>query len=306
MDLDLRRLRYVITVADELHFGRAAERLHIAQPALSQQIKAFEESLGVRVFTRTTRSVSLTPVGERLVERTRRILAEADATVAEVQRMARGEEGTLRLGFIGSASYGLMPTVTRTMRERYPRIMIELTSERLSGELARAVHAGTLDAAVLRPNSALEGLRSVTLAREPLVMALPKEHPLAESDAVELPAVAKEPFVSFPAQVSAIWSAQREACLEAGFEPTIAAEVSETSTLVAFVAAGLGVALVPRGVEQVRLPGVAYRPLAGQERTIPLVLAWRAGSEDSLLRHSIEVIAGLVAQLPGDDRGGRE
>lgn len=294
MDLDLRRLRYIIAVADELHFGRAAERLHIAQPALSQQVRAFEAALGAPVFERTTRAVALTPAGERLVDRGRRLLAEADAAVAEVRRIAEGEEGTLRLGFIGSATYALMPAVVREMRELHPLVRIDLTSERLSNELAQAVHAGDVDAAVLRPCRELEGLRHRTIGQEPILAALPAGHRLAGEASVTLADLAHDGFVSYPVEDSAMGRAQWDACLAAGFEPTIAAHVSETSALVTFVAAGIGVALVPQGVEQVRIPGVAYRPLAGDPLQIPLVLAWHPQAADALVRRAIGVIARLA------------
>lgn len=294
VDLDLRRLRYVIAVADELHFGRAAERLHIAQPALSQQVRTFEAALGAPVFERTTRAVSLTPAGERLIERGRRILAEADAAVAEVRRIAGGEEGTLRLGFIGSATYGLMPSVVRAMRERHPLVTVELTSERLSTALALGLHAGELDAAVMRPCRDLTGLEHRTLGQERLVAALPAHHPLAGREAIDLADLADDGFVSFPLEDSAMGRAQHEACLVAGFVPAVAAQVAETSALVTFVAAGIGVALVPAGVEQVKIPGVAYRPLSGEPQHIPLLLAWHPDSADHLLRRAIAVISALT------------
>ncbi len=291
-DLDIRRLRYFIAVATELHFGRAAEGLHIAQPALSQQIRLFEEKLGVQLIERSTRSVRLSPAGQRLLDRGRTILAEVEATVTEVRQIGRGEEGTVRLGFIGSATYGLMPRAARALREELPGVRIHLTGEQMSSPLAKAVHDGVLDVAVLRPCPELAGLDTRRLLTERIVVAVPEGHRLAGNDEVQLTDLATEVFISYPLAVSAVAKKQREACLAAGFEPNVQITVAETSTLVTFVASALGVALVPQGVEQVRIPGVRYLPLV-PELAVPLLLARRDRAHETVAAR----VAGVLARL---------
>lgn len=292
-DLDPRRLRYFIAVASELHFGRAAERLHIAQPALSQQIRLLESHLGVQLLERSTRSVRLTPAGQRLLDRGRSILAELDATVAEVRQIGCGEQGTVRLGFIGSATYGLMPRAARALREQLPGVQVVLQGERMSSVLAKDLHDAVLDIAVLRPCAEMDGLDSTRLLTEPMVVALPEGHRLAGEPVVDLLDLADEVFVSYPLDTSAVAKRQRDACLTAGFEPQIHVTVSETSTLVTLVASALGVALVPKGVEKVRIPGVYYAPLT-PEITVPLLLARRSGGQDAVADRVAAVIVGLI------------
>lgn len=282
-DLDLRRMRYFVTVARELHFGRAAERLHVAQPALSQQIRQFEHDLGAKLLDRTTRSVRLTAAGERLLDRAQLILAECEQAVDEVRHISNGDEGTVRLGFIGSATYHLMPDVVRRLRQRIPRAAVELRGELMSAQLAESLHVGSLDVAVLRPTGRAAGLALQTLREEAIVVALPDGHPKAQTAAIRLVDLSNEHFVSYPIEDSTTAQTQRDACLRAGFEPGVVAQVAETSTLVTFVASGLGVALVPEGVQSVQIPGVTYRPIEDTTLTVPLVLA----SRHSRARHPL-------------------
>lgn len=291
-DLETRRLRYFIAVATELHFGRAAQKLLIAQPALSQQIRLLEAQLDVQLLERSTRAVHLTPAGQLLLDRARTIVAEADATAAEVQQIGRGETGTVRLGFIGSATYGLMPRAARALRAELPGVHIHLQGEQMSSPLAKALRAAVLDVAVLRPCPELGGLPSKRLLTEPLVVAVPEDHRLAAHDEVQLADLADEVFISYPYELSVVAKTQREACLAAGFEPNIEITVAETSTLVTFVASGLGVALVPQRVDQVRIPGVRYLPLL-PNITVPLLLAWRQATNEAVTRRVVGVLAKL-------------
>lgn len=272
--LDLRKLRAFVLVAEERHFGRAAERLFVAQPALSQTIKTLEADVGVQLLDRSTRRVDLTPAGAQLLERARVILGSVEDAVAEARRIDAGEEGSLRLGFIGSASFGLMPALARSLSEELPRLRLDLTGDVLSPEVASRLAEGTLDAGILRPFDPAPGLHSQVLRSEPLVVALPTGHPASQGP-VHLASLAEEPFVGYLSRASAMAATVTGACREAGFVPRIRSEVRETATLVAFVASGLGVALVPQGVAHLQIPGVTYVPLADQV-TIDLVAGWRA------------------------------
>lgn len=264
----------------------------MAQPALSQQIRHLEGQLDVQLLERSTRSVRLTPAGQRLLDRGRTFLAESEATVAEVRQLGRGEVGTVRLGFIGSATYGLMPRAARALREQLPGVHIDLHGEQMSSPLAKALHDCVLDVAVLRPCPELEGLATTGLLIEPLVVAVPEDHRLAAQREVQLTDLAEEVFVSYPIAVSAVARKQRAACLAVGFEPDVQVTVAEPSTLVTFVTSGMGVALVPQGVGQVRIPGVRYLPLLPQ-LTVPLLLAWRQGANEAVTTRVARVLARL-------------
>lgn len=292
--MDLRRLRYFVAVAQERHFGRAAERLFIAQPALSQQIKALEAELRVVLFTRSTRRVELTPAGERLFVRAGEILSLVDAAVDETRRVHAGEEGSIRLGFIGSATYELMPALSRALQADLPLLQVDLKGELLSPDVVAALAAGRLDLGVLRPFAAPEGVQQLTLRSEPLLVALPAGHPAAGGEPVALEALASEPFINYPRVGSATADVVVAACAAAGFEPQVRLEVRETAALVSFVAAGLGVALVPAGVRNVRLKGVVYRPVAGAAPTIDLVAGWRGDGPEGAIRQALSRLRALV------------
>ena len=177
--MDLRRLRYFVAVAESRHFGRAAERLFIAQPALSQQIKALEAELGVVLFNRSTRRVELTAAGERFEVRVGEILQLTDAAIDEVRRVDSGQEGTIRMGFIGSATYELMPALSRSLQADLPLLNVELKGELLSPQVEAALIERRLDLGVLRPFAAPDGIVMRTLRSEPLVAAVPVDHPAA-------------------------------------------------------------------------------------------------------------------------------
>lgn len=292
--MDLRRLRYFVAVAEERHFGRAATRLFIAQPALSQQIKTLEAELGVELFTRTTRRVELTAAGARLHQRATEVLQLMDSAIAEARRIHAGEAGVIRMGFIGSATYELMPALSRSLQHDLPQLEVELKGELLSPEVEKALVEGRLDLGVLRPLGDSEDLDSRTLRTEPLVAAVPAGHAAAEGESVALAALASEPFVNYPRSASSMADAVAAACASAGFEPRVRMEVRETATLVSFVAAGIGVALVPDSVQSVRIPGVVYLPLQDVHPTIDLVVAWRTDGPEGAIAQALSRLHNLV------------
>jgi DNA-binding transcriptional LysR family regulator len=282
--MELRHLRYFVVVAEECHFGRAAARLHIAQPPLSQQIRQLEADLGVTLFARTTRKVELTPAGERYLERARSILASVDAAMAEVGRVAAGEQGRLAIGFTGSATYELLPSLVRVLRSEFPRIELDIKGEMLTPDQVTALLEKNLDLGFLRPPVGHPDIEVRVVRREPLVAVLPQIHPLAWQPSVRLAALRDEPFITYPSRArSVVHDAVLDACADAGFAPARTQEVAETSTLVSFVAAGLGVALVPASVRHLQITGARYLPLAGTTRQVELALAARAGDQSPLL-----------------------
>ncbi|MBY8859357.1 LysR family transcriptional regulator [Nocardia sp. CA2R105] len=301
--MELRHLRYFVAVGEECHFGRAAERLHIAQPPLSQQIKALENDLGVVLLNRSTRRVELTPAGQRFLERARGILASLDVAGTEAVRIASGEVGRLAIGFTGTATYELLPTLAQVLREDLPGIEMDLRGEMLTPRQVAALAEGTIDLGFLRPPVNDPELEVRVLRREPLIAALPQSHPLAEQSTVRLADLRTETFISYPShRRSVVHDAVETACRHAGFRPGRVQEVAETSTLVSLVAAGFGVALVPASVRHLQITGATFKPLAGTTTEVELAIAWRKGDESPVLAR---VLARSQALLGGGrGRGG--
>lgn len=287
--MELRHLRSFAVLAEERHFGRAAERLHLAQPALSQQVKQLERELGVELFTRTTRRVDLTEAGSRLVGHAREVLGDVDRARDDMAALASGRAGRVSVGFVGTATYDVLPRVAQEVRRSLPGVELDLRGELLSPELAAGLADRTYDLALLRPGE--PGLDARTLRTERLVAVLPTGHPLAGRRRIGLAALRDEAFVMHPSgHRSSIHARVLEACAAAGFQPSSVVEVAETATLVVFVAAGLGVALVPEPVRALGLEGVAYVALTDAP-TIDLALAARADASPAA-----QQVAAIVAR----------
>ncbi|MEV7085457.1 LysR substrate-binding domain-containing protein [Streptomyces sp. NPDC093085] len=295
--MEIRHLRAFLVLAEERHFSRAAARLHIAQPALSQQLKTLEREVGTVLLDRSTRHVDLTEAGRLLQERAARIVAALDRTRADLDLLAAGLAGKVRLGFVGTATYDVLPQAARRLRAELPEVHLDLRGELLGPDLLDSVREGVLDLAVLRTAAAQDGdgLTLHHLREEPLVAVLPAAHPLAGAPAVELAALAGEAFVTHPAgHRSTMQPLVLDACRRAGFEPADVVEVGETGTLVVFVAAGMGVALVPASVRALRLDGVSYVPLTGPPHRTSLVLAERPDAP-RVVRRVAEIVRSVTS-----------
>ena len=289
--MELRHLRYFVAVAEERHFGRAAARLHIAQPPLSQQIRRFEAELGEPVLYRTTRSVELAPAGEVLLDRAREILAAVDSAIDDARRAARGEFGRLAIGFTGSVTYAILPSLAAALRHQLPGVTLDLRGELLTPAQVTQLRNGTLDLGLLRPPVHERDLSTEVLRSEPLVAVLPETHPLANSDSVPLELLNGEPFITYPSHFrSVLHDAVEDACAAHGFKPLASHEVAETATLVSFVAAGLGVSLVPASVRNMTVQGAIYRPLANDTTQVELAAAWRRNDDRPVLARALDVI----------------
>ena len=296
--MELRHLRYFVAVAEERHFGRAAARLHIAQPPLSQQIRRFEAELGEPLLYRTTRSVELSPAGEVLLERGREILAAVDSAVEDARRAARGEYGRLAIGFTGSSTYALLPALAAALRRELPGVMVDLRGELLTPAQVAQLLDGTLDLGLLRPPVHERDLQTEVLGSEALVAVLPAAHPLADAEAVPLEQLEGEPFVTYPSHFrSVVHDAVEDACAAHGFKPVAAHEVAETATLVSFVAAGLGVSLVPASVANMTVHGAVYRPLEEDSTRVELAVAWRGDDERPVLARALDVIRSALRNV---------
>lgn len=300
---DLRQLRYFVTVAEERHFGRAAARLSMTQPPLSQAIRALEETLGVDLFARTRRSVELTPVGADLLPEVRRLLAGAEALRPLAQSLARGEAGVLALAFVSTADYGLLPLLLRDFGARYPRVRLQL-AEATSDVQVDELVAGRIDAglviAPLPPRHAAQ-LAYLPIAREPLVIAMPAalaaslgahdEWDDRDESAISLREVAHEPLVVFPRQLApGFYDLIMDCYGAAGLVPHIGQEAIQMQTIVSLVSAGMGVALVPRSLRHLRRTGVIYRPLAEAVPAVETGLVWRSAEVSPVLAAFIDIV----------------
>ncbi len=294
--MELRHLRYFVAVAEERHFGHAAARLNMAQPPLSQQIKALEAELGVQLLRRSTRSVDLTDAGKVYLERARTLLAELEAAGREVRAVAAGTLGRLVVACVGSATYSLLPRLARGLAEELPGIDFEFRGEMLVPSQLEHLAAGSVDIAILRPPVHDPALRVIELRRDRLLVAVPVDDPLAQRRSIRVPDLARRDLVVHAGRSGSVMhDLVVLLCREAGFEPRIRAEVDETSTLVALVAGGLGVAILPAPVASLGLVGVTYVPLAGQH-TVPLAVAYRADRGEAHLHRAISVVRRLVTQ----------
>lgn len=271
--MELRHLRYFTAVAQTRHFGRAAEQLHLAQPALSQSIRQLEKELGTALFTRTTRHVALTSAGEFLQDEALRILAAVDASVRGVERLASGRSGLVRIAFTGTAAYSLLPRIARIVKRDLPGVALEIHADLLTPAQTGRLRDGTLDLGVLRPPVDGGDLAVRTIEVEPLVLAVPADHPLATTAQACVADLRGEDFIRYADSHSVVNEALLSSCRDAGFLPRVAHEATGTSVLLALVAGGLGVSLVPRSVRAAPLEGVVFRDVA-DARTIELALAW--------------------------------
>ena len=278
---EIWQLRYFLAVAEHLHFGHAAQALHISQPPLSRAIRGLEERLGVTLFARTRRRVELTPEGARLLEETRRTLGQLERTALELRGMAAGEQGRLRLGFVSLADYGVLPNLLKTFKVARPGVSLALR-EMLSPEQAAALSAGDLDFGLLLPPIAqpIAGeLEHLVVQSEKFVAALPARHAVARRPGrIAMRDLAGEPFVMVPREIApGLYDIVAGLAARAGFSLQVAQEAIQMQTVVSLVSSGLGVAIVPASIANLGRRGVVYRELADPHPRLDLWLAWRRG-----------------------------
>jgi DNA-binding transcriptional LysR family regulator len=282
--MELRHLHYFITVAEELHFSRAAQRLHISQPPLSQQIRDLEEELGVKLFERTKRQVHLTEAGKVLLERSYLVLAQLEQAIEATQQIGRGEVGRLAVGFVDSAMYTLLPDILRGFREQFPAVELRL-HELTTAQQIQALYDKQIDVGIVRSAISEPGLGAECLLPESLVLALPEQHPLCTQTQVSLSSLADEFFILFPAKLGPLFYEQIiHSCQQAGFRPKVAQEAVQMQTIVGLVAAGLGIAIVPASLQNFHRSGVIYRPLQEQISNTGLYLTWRQHDSSPVIR----------------------
>jgi DNA-binding transcriptional LysR family regulator len=325
MSFDLRQLRYFVAVAEEKHFGRAAVRLAMTQPPLSQAIRALEEALGVPLFVRTKRSVELTHVGADLLPEVRRLLASADRLAPLAQNLARGDTGVLSLAFVSIADYGLLPPLLRQFGERFPRVRLQLVEATSDVQIDELV-AGRIDAGLLIPPIPPRHAASLSylpVKREPLVIAMsttqaakyggnvsanqaanptsnPPEGAMTYEPAhfddhpLDLADLADAPLITFPRRLAPAFYDIIMSCYKtAGVVPRIGQEAIQMQTIVSLVSAGMGIALVPQSLCHLRRTGVVYRALQGAEPAVETGLVWRTDEVSPVLAGFIDVVRAM-------------
>lgn len=306
--MELRHLRYFIAVAEEAHITRAAERLGIQQPPLSQQIRALEKELGVQLFRRKPRGVELTDAGAAFLERARAILDQVERAFATTRRTARGEQGRVVVGFTSSAPFHpFVPRVIRAFREMSPLVSLIL-EESGSSELVQGLHNEDIDAAFIRsPVADVVGLVVRPLLEEEMLVALPVAHPLANADAngpapLMLSALANETFILYKRPGGpGLYDTIITACRGAGFSPLVGQEAPRIISTLNLVAAGLGVSIVPASLRRLQMDGVIYRRLTGNpELKAPLILACRSGENSAAVQRFIDLVQRPPEQIDAD------
>ncbi|MCU0532388.1 MAG: LysR family transcriptional regulator [Hydrococcus sp. Prado102] len=306
-NIELRHLHYFIAVAQELNFGRAAKRLHMAQPPLTRQIRHLEEELGVKLFHRTTRRMVLTEAGRVYLAEAHRVLAAMEEGIVLAKLASRGEVGRLTIAFEGSSAYDIVPLSVKAFSDRFPKVNL-LVREMTTGEQVQALHNDLIGIGfVVPPLVDARNLMVTSILREPLVVALPQSHRLFNQHEVSMEDLKDETFVICPRQHKCgLYDRVISACHRAGFSPCLTQETSEVQSILGFVAAELGVALLPASVRHLHRVGVVYRALQPSTAEIELALAWRQENPSSMLPAFIEIVRKLAEQIAHENKRPRE
>ena len=290
--MEFRQLQLFVAVAEELHFGRAASRVRMAQPPFSQQIRKLETELGVELLTRTSRRVALTPAGVHLLEQARALFAKRAEAIASVQHVAKGEAGLLRVGFGASSAFGVLPDIIRRFRIKHPLVVLRL-DDRESLDIGAALSHGDLDIAILRAPFQYEGIDTEPLFQERFVLALPQEHPLARRKRIAMTALAGESFILFPRPVApGLHDTITSICIQAGFSPRIVHEASSWPSVISLVKAGLGITIAPSSAKSILPDGVVFKELPETAARAELVLAYPRRALSPAAAHFREVACG--------------
>jgi len=290
----MRHLRYFVAVAEELHFGRAAERLHMTQQPLSQQIRQLETELGVLLFHRTKRQVQLTEPGKAFLGEARQILQKADQAVEMVRQVAQGESGRLKVGFSGFATYSILPKVLRVFREFFPRVELELeemtTSVQVQALQDQQIHLGMMIPPVPDATLNLE-----LILREPFVVILPETHSLATQLELTLLDLANESFILVSRHLEPGYYDQCISLFQkAGFSPKVIQKASQKQTILGLVSAGMGVSLAPASIRNIQRTGVVYTTLNAPMSEVDLAAVWRQDEQSPILQKFLKVIRETV------------
>ncbi|MFC9935921.1 LysR family transcriptional regulator [Glutamicibacter sp. NPDC127525] len=289
--MEFKEVEAFLAVAEELHFGRAAEKLHMSQPPLSMRVKQLEKELGIQLFDRSTRNVRLTSAGQQLVAPAGHALRTMRKFSDVAKSLVSGEAGVVSIGFAGASSYRSLPRLTRAVRQAFPEIDLQLHSQTYVYTAMEMLQEGTLDLAFSRLPTSNDELDSRIIEIERLICALPEDHHLAALDEIDISLLADEEFVSLPStQGSILQSTMLSLCVAAGFNPNITQEAPDSATVLALVAAGAGVTITLSSTQGAQSQGIAYKPLMGiRPKHMFATLAWRKDNSSAALRSVLEV-----------------
>lgn len=289
MNIELRQLRYFVVVAEELNFTRAAERLQIAQPPLSRQIQSLEQALGILLFERTNRRVTLTTAGAVFLDECRQILAQVERSVRLAQRVAHGETGQLVVGFEGAAHNELILQIIREFRGQFPDVDLVM-QEMASGKQVDALEQRQIDVGLIEPIASRDDIELLKLLSEQLVVAMHDAHPLASEGAIALSQLANDNWVTGQRHSGCgLLLRILDACQQAGFMPKVQQETNDLQMTLGFVASGLGVTLLPKSSA---LPneGVVYRPVQPPIADVQLAIAWWSGRRSPVVDSFLQIV----------------
>ena len=294
--MELRHLRYFVTVAEELHFGRAAQRLQMAQQPLSRQIRDLENELQVQLFHRTKRTIRLTEAGTGFLQAARKTLTQAENAVEIAQRIDRGEAGRLRVGFTGPILNSVLPSIVRHCKQRFPGVHLELkrleTNAQTAALLNEEIHVGLLHPPIDTPI-----LKQEIIYQEPLIAVLPDIHPLAQETHIPISVteLAPNPFILFPRQVGpALYDSIIGFCQRAGFSPRVVQEAFPQQTILGLVAADIGISLIHTSAQRIRQQGVVARSLIETSPTLASAIAWHPDTLHPALPHFLNLVRSLA------------
>ncbi|QSJ19485.1 LysR family transcriptional regulator [Nostoc sp. UHCC 0702] len=292
--MELRHLRYFVTLAEELHFSRAAERLHIAQPPLSQQIRQLEKELGFELFHRTKRNVQLTEAGQVFLSEVQQILRQLQQAIQVGQQTSRGEVGQLVVGFVSSAAYNILPNILRNFRCFVPGVSLEL-HELTTDQQLEWLRSGRLDIGFVRPPVEENTFSWEIIFQESLMVALPETHWLANQSDVCLTSLANEPFILFPRILApGLYDLIISLCQQAGFSPTVTQEAIQMQTIVSLVAADMGVAIVPASLQNLQRTGVVYQNIQESTPKVAIAMIWRRNQTSPTIQGFLKVVRQVI------------
>lgn len=287
-----------VAVAEELHFGRAAVRLHISQPPLTKQIQQLEQAMGVRLLERTKRKVELTAAGRVFLDKARAVLHQTGQAVELARKAGRGETGHLSVGFIDAAIYSVVPAIVRQFTERYPEVELSLTDLRIPNQV-KLVAERQLDIGFVHPPIVHKALRVESIVVEPLIVALPEAHRLAAETEIALADLAPEALIQFPRSINpSLYDEIVELCRSSGFSPRIVREATPKQTIIGLVSVGLGVSLLPACLANLRRSGVVYRPIRGRNLSIDTSIIYRCEQPSPVLSAFLAIVRETVKPIP--------
>lgn len=298
--MEIRWLHAFVAVAEELHFGRAAARLQMAQSPLSQTIRKLEKDIGIDLFERSTRSVALTAGGHTFLPHAYRVLEDVETARQAARASEGGVFGRVTIGFSGVLNHQALPPLTRAVRHRFPHIELRLLGRVMNRDAISQLDSGAIDLAFVGLPVASSSVTARLIRREPYGVVLPADHRLASANEVDLHELTDEGFVTTPLSAgSALQEGAMQACLHAGFRPRVVQEITDPYMILMLVASGVGVALMPSGVADVTPPGTAFVPLAGEVTVMSHGIAWTPKRMSPALA-AVLGVADAILPSPGD------